>query len=415
MTTQQKSASSVYEKKWKRVQDAVALRKPDRVPVAPVIEMFPIFYSGITIKDAMNDYKKAEEAWDKFFADFDPDMGWDPIFAFPAKVIEKLDLQWFKWPGHGVPDNKIYQFVEGEYMKENEYDEFIYDPTHFLFTKYLPRTFSSLQGLSNLVIRDMVGLGWFGALPGFAMPEVQNALKNLMEGAEELVQWYGFLNEYTEKMKNWGIPKAYGAFSFAPYDLLGDTLRGTKGIMIDLYRQPNNVEKAVEKFIPIAIEMGIRGARVSGNPFVWIWLHKGCKGFMSNEQFDRFYWPGLKDLIVSLVDAGLIPVVYGEGDHTPRLKRMREIPSGKVIYHFEFTDMAKAKEILGDVACISGNLPNSLLISGKPEEVKTHIKWLIDVVGKVGGFIMDTAQLIDEANPENLKVAFDYTKEYGVY
>ena len=35
--------------------------------------------------------------------------------------------------------------------------------------------------------------------------------------------------------------------------------------------------------------------------------------------------------------------------------------------------------------------------------------------GKDGGYIMDTAVMLDEAKPENLKAMIEFTKEYGVY
>ena len=34
-----------------------------------------------------------------------------------------------------------YQFVEGEYMKAEEYDELIYDPSDFIIRKYWPRAY----------------------------------------------------------------------------------------------------------------------------------------------------------------------------------------------------------------------------------------------------------------------------------
>jgi hypothetical protein len=40
---------------------------------------------------------------------------------------------------------------------------------------------------------------------------------------------------------------------------------------------------------------------------------------------------------------------------------------------------------------------------------------LIDTVGRKGGLIMDSAFMLDEAKPENLKAMIDFTKEYGVY
>jgi uroporphyrinogen-III decarboxylase len=77
--------------------------------------------------------------------------------------------------------------------------------------------------------------------------------------------------------------------------------------------------------------------------------------------------------------------------------------------------MFKAKEVLGDVVCLQGNVPISLLVAGTPEEVKTHCKKLIDEVGRGGGFILSPSTGLDNARPENVKAMFDVTKEYGVY
>ena len=85
------------------------------------------------------------------------------------------------------------------------------------------------------------------------------------------------------------------------------------------------------------------------------------------------------------------------------------------MYHFEIVDLVKAKETLSGIACINGNVPNSLLIAGTPDEVKDYCKMLIDLLGKDGGFMMETAGLLDEANVENVKTMFEFTKEYGVY
>jgi uroporphyrinogen-III decarboxylase len=104
-----------------------------------------------------------------------------------------------------------------------------------------------------------------------------------------------------------------------------------------------------------------------------------------------------------------------EGDYTSRLKYFLELPKGKIIGHFDTTDIFKAKEILGGHICIQGNIPASLLQSGNPELVKQHTKKLIDIVGKDGGYIMSCRSSMDEADPALVKVWIDYTKEYGVY
>ena len=94
---------------------------------------------------------------------------------------------------------------------------------------------------------------------------------------------------------------------------------------------------------------------------------------------------------------------------------MADLPKGKILGFFDSTDIYKAKEIIGKTMCMSGFMPLSLLQTGTPEKVKDYAKKLIDVVGKDGGFIMGPKSAMDEANPELVKVWFDFTKDYGVY
>jgi uroporphyrinogen-III decarboxylase len=111
----------------------------------------------------------------------------------------------------------------------------------------------------------------------------------------------------------------------------------------------------------------------------------------------------------------LTPSVFFEGDFTSRLEYFLELPRGKMIAHFDATDMFKAKEILRDHTCIQGNVPSSLLQTGTPQDIKDYCRKLIDVVGKDGGLIISPRSSLDEAKPENLRAMIDFTKEYGVY
>jgi uroporphyrinogen-III decarboxylase len=62
-----------------------------------------------------------------------------------------------------------------------------------------------------------------------------------------------------------------------------------------------------------------------------------------------------------------------------------------------------------------GSVPNIQLLAGTPEDVRATCRRLIDTLGRDGGYIMDTAFMLDEARPENLKAMIDFTKEYGLY
>ena len=409
-----KSPEELYQERVQRVWDAVQLKTPDRVPVFGPYQLFPYTYGGITFKEAMNDYAKAREACHKFVDEFQPDLDFGPILAYPAKPMETLGLKWFKWPGHGLDDHVMYQYVEGEYMTAEEYDEFIADPSDFMLTKWVPRSFEGLGAFAEFpTMRRMMWSGWMG-LGAFASPEMQETFRIAVEAGKQVNQWWESIFQYNDEVKAKGFPTAYSAFDWPPFDIIGDTLRGTRGILSDIMRRPDKLLEALEVATKIFIEYG-SGAAGAELPLCWIWMHKGTGKFMSPEQFDTFYWPWLRKGMLALIDQGIIPMVYCEADVESRLESFADVPKGKVIYHVAQTDLVKAKAVLGDTACIMGNVPNIIMHSGTPDEVKDYCKWAIDVAGKDGGYIMDTAVMLDEAKPENLKAMIDFTKDYGVY
>jgi uroporphyrinogen-III decarboxylase len=163
------------------------------------------------------------------------------------------------------------------------------------------------------------------------------------------------------------------------------------------------------------IGMGVAAAQQTGNPLIFIPLHKGADGFLSDAQFKKFYWPTLKQVILGLIDAGCIPFPAAEGGYNTRLDVIKDLPAGKTMWMFDQTDLIKAKKIVGNKLCIFGNVSSAMLELGTPEEVKDYVKKLIDNVGKDGGFVLANGAFFDNAKPENLTAMVEFTKEYGVY
>ncbi len=414
-----KTAQELYQEREKRVLDAIALKQPDRVPILAILSFFPAGYSNMTIQEIMYDPEKMWEAYRRTLLEFEPDMDQNPFgLRFVGPILEVLDFKQLIWPGHGLGPNITYQFIEGEYMTAEEYDHFLFDPTDFMLRKYWPRVFGSLKAFEKLpAVRDIVTYAMgtaFGFAP-FAQPDVMEALDILKRAGERSVEIATYARRYSEMAKEAGFPMQYGGFTQAPFDTLGDYFRGTKGLMLDMYRRPNQVIKACEKLLPMMIEMAVGAARTTGNPRIFIPIHKGLDGFMSMAQFRKFFWPTLKDLMTSLINEGLTPCPLWEGNCTSRLEAIRDIPAGKAIYGFEATDIFKAKDVLGDTVCIKGNIPLSTMVTGTPEDVKAYCKRLIDVAGRGGGYIMDAAASLDNARLENIKAMFDFTREYGTY
>jgi len=415
---QSPEAEANYKANITRFKDALQLKKtPDRVPVVVFPNMYPYIYAGMTIEEAMYDYDKCVAGYKKFVLDFKPDVHMGAAGPGPGKFYEILDYKLYKWPGHGVASEHSYQCVEGEYMKAEEYDLLMADPSFYFRNFYLPRVFGALEGFTMLPpltgILEIYGVA-FNFIP-YALPPVQGTFKALFEAGAEALKWAMAIGGTDAELKTLGFPNIFGGFTKAPFDVIGDTLRGTRGIMMDMYRQPDKVLKAMEALVPIMIGMGIGASQQTGNPLIFIPLHKGADGFLSDEQFKKFYWPTLKQVIVGLVEGGCIPFPALEGHWGSRLKVIQDIPKGKTAWMVDQTDMAKVKETLGKNACLIGNVSSSMLGLVTPDEVKAYCKKLIDTVGKGGGFIMGNGAFFDHAKPENVHAMIDFTKEYGVY
>jgi len=94
---------------------------------------------------------------------------------------------------------------------------------------------------------------------------------------------------------------------------------------------------------------------------------------------------------------------------------IKDLPRGSVIWLFEDIDMARAKRVLGNHACIAGNIPASLMHTGTPAQVKDYCKRLIETCAPGGGYILSGAAGMNEGDPEVLRAIMAAAQEYGVY
>jgi hypothetical protein len=411
---QSPEAKKAYEERILRIKAAIELKKPDRVPVILMPGFFPVYYAGMTPHEVMYDYEKLNVAFKKYTLDFAPDGHIGATAPGPGRMFEILDYKLYSWPGHGVSPEHPYQCNEAEYMKADEYDALIQDPSGYFLNVYLPRICGALQPLQMLPffpgILEMYGLG-FSFLP-FGLPPVQDALKALMQAGEEALKWAIAVGASEAELAAAGIPQLLGGFTKAPFDVIGDTLRGTKGIMLDMYRQPQKLIQAMEALVPLMVKMGVGAAQTTGHPLIFMPLHKGADGFLSDEQYRKFYWPTLRAVMVGLIENGCIPLPAAEGGYGSRLEVIRDIPKGRTLWMIDQTDMVKAKQALDGIACVLGNVSLSMLSMGTPEQVKEYAKDLIKNANGSGGFIIGNGAFFDQAKPENVAAIVETAKAY---
>ena len=411
-------AEKAYKERATRLMNAILLREPDRVPVQLPVGNFPIYYAGGTLQKVMYDYEELRRAWRKFLYDFDMDTYSGPGSIYPGKVLETIDFRMYKWPGHGLaPGVSSYQFVEDEYMMADEYDALIRDPSDFAMRVFMPRVVGALEPLKNLVpFSSILGIGSpIGYVSPGRRPDVQAAFQAIIDAGKEMEKWQEVVGDCNREALAAGFPSIRGGSTLAPFDSIADILRGTRGITKDMYRQPDKLITAMEKIADLTIEQAISSANALGGIMVGFPLHKGDDTFMSQKQFETFYWPTLKRVILALINEGLMVMLVAEGRYEMRLDTIKELPRGWTWWHFDQTDMAKAKKILGDMACIAGNVPSSLLYTGTPRDVKEYCRRLIEVCGEGGGYILTGGSSVAKANPDNLHAFMEAAKEYGVY
>jgi hypothetical protein len=418
--TANNSPAQQAEQRNKRVMDAAQLRQPDRVPILMRFRGLLPELQGATPLDLYENHELAQEALERAALLFQPDIceGVDGS-PQPSRI---LGDRMTKWPGYGLGPEGTFQYHEAEFMKAEDYDAFLVDPSDWAIRHYLPRVFGELEALAMLPPLAMSLMGYYAVaqLGSFlTLKPVVAAFQKLQQAAEAQADYAAIRVASARRMMELGFPPYLfyaGASVYAPFDFMSDTLRGMKGIFMDLRRCPEKVLAAEERVIPILIEHSIAISRARNVPYTHIPLHRGSDGFISLNAFEKFYWPQLKQVLFGLIDAGITPVVFYEGVWNQRLKYLAELPKGKTVGIFQDTDLIQAKQILGDTMCIVGGMPISLLSGGTPQQVRERTKLMCREVGAGGGFIMTTSVGdLRGCKLDLIQAWADATMEFGVY
>lgn len=411
-----KTAAQLVEEKEKRIMDAIRLRGTDRVPIICGMGYFPAKYAGIPSSAAYYDYRAWVAAYRKTLRDFHADLIYPQPFT-PGIALEYLEPKQIRWPGHGVDPYKGHQAIEVESMRADEYDMYVNDPSDYMFRMHLSRASDKLAGLAKLPkLSSLSGMAGAQMLAvALTSPEGEVAIKTLMKVGREIRRWQPRLAKFNQMMVDMGFPEYFQGSALPPFDIISHSMRGMTGTMMDMFRQPEKVIAACEKILELTLARPMPPPNRFGNMRFFMTNTRGSDEFMSKKQFDTFYWPTFKKLVLTLIERGATPCIFFEGNFTSRLEYLLQFPKGSILVRLDTTDIYRAKEVLKDHLCIQGNVPSSLLQTGTVDDVKAYCKKLIDIVGKGGGFILSPRSSTDEVKPENLKAMIDFTHEYGVY
>jgi len=393
--------AKLYAKRLKRYVTAMRNEKPDTIPIRPFVAEFTAKYAGYTCQEVTHDFEKAFIAARKCAADFD----WDAVVANMVYVwtglTQAIGLKYYAVPGIDLSPDVGFQYLEPSedraFMKPDEYDQLIEDPTGFLFNVWLPRVSADVSAMGQPT-------------------SFRNNLSFLKGGMAMLSYFNAFVKQIELLRDESGTVSAIAGILKAPFDILADKLRGYLGLVADLFERPKKILAACEAMMPHLLHVALSGADPNKNVPIGFWMHRGCVPFVSREHFDKLYWPTLKPIVEELWAHGHQVLFYAEGNWNAHLKSFAELPEGSIVYHVDQADIFEVHRVLGHKFCISGGIPNYLLSFGTPQEVRDYCKKVIDGVARDGGYIMDASAIIqDDAKAENIKAMTEFTREYGAY
>jgi Uroporphyrinogen decarboxylase (URO-D) len=385
----------LFEERLARYQATIALEPTDRMMVAGTgANNFAEIYAGYSRQEIMYDINKWMAAESKFAEDFSQidilraGRIWGPMF-------EAVGFRLYRLPGRDLPANTDFQFVEGEWMKADEYDLLIDSPVEFMMERRLPRIFGEFKEKGS----------------------ARSYMAFLKSGMAYVLMGQLMREKALNLEKKYGLPQPMQGKMSAPFDILADGYRGLQGIMIDLFERPGKVTAACEALIPDLVNCAIAEADPLKRYPIFMPLHRGNHPFLSPKQFNTFYWPSLHKAISLLIEAGYTIRAFLEGDWTPNWHHWNEFPKGKILCDIDNkADIVKAKQDIGGTVCLAGGIPDRMFMLGTPEEMRTRVKELCETVGKDGGVILNGGCAIPYlTKPENFRAFIDATLEYGNY
>lgn len=410
-------ARAAHDARWQRILDCVALKQPDRMPVAMYCTFWLATYGGVSFKEVMYDYELTARLAERAVLEFEPDAV-APLVSATAlgRIFEAADFKQVQWPGHGVADHQPYQYLDREYVSAAELRDLLADPTGFYLNTYLPRVFGVFEGMEKFPrLPGMFYIRGITGLRPLADPDLRRALRRILDAADEVDRFVTRAGQWNQRIGELGFPILNGSNSGAPYDVIADYFRGATGMMKDLFRHKELLLEVLDMMRRNLVRLTIANARASGNPIVFIPIHWAPDAFMSPKQFETFWWPSFRQMMLDLIEAGLVPMPLWESDCTKRLEVIKDIPAGKCIYWFERTDIVQAHAVLGDRVALRGNLSPSMMTTGSPADVDAAVRRLVDEVWNEGGkLILDTAFGIPDETPvANVRAMFDAARRYA--
>jgi hypothetical protein len=329
-----KSTEELRREREKRIWDAVELRVPDRVPVIFGGTFFACKYAGIPYSAAYYDTVAWKNAFKKMIVEMDPDAyGWEPRESGVA--LEALASNYTRWPGGTLPPDVPFQIAEKEYMKEDEYDLFLTDPSDYMMRYLLPRVYDSLQPLTKLPSLMGFGANVEALARMLASSEFESVVKAIKKAGDAEEARQQVLSTMMQEMGSLGFPEPLPARGgiMPPFSSFSNTFRTFNGVVKDMYRRPEKLKAALQLMLDFRIARAAPAVKRPGHPTLGSSgeAHSVSDEFFSNKQFEEFVWPYWRQAMDKTYDLGYeIISMFFEGRRDKQLHYFTQYPKRSI-------------------------------------------------------------------------------------
>lgn len=367
---------TLYEQRIQRLHDAVAMRPVDKIPVSINGPAFVASAQGLTLKEFITDFDRGTQA----SIDFMARMGTADSLQTPIMWPEGLSAQWMSKvssPGFELDDNQLWQVEEAEVIK---YDDYQYILDHG-FAKFKEEV------LVNRLHVNMPMLAKFGQAVGAAAQRCAQAGFPVINAAG-----------------NVGTP-------FEP--ICGG--RGLSNFFMDLFDEPELLSEVFDEVMKASVAEYTDALDHNPDAFgSWVGGWRAAPALLSEDMWAEYVWPYLKKLAMITIERGFTPIFHLDSNWDRGFPYFKELPPRTYILSLDGTsDIRLCRGIMGDEACIMGDVPASLLAFSSDSEVYDYTHKLIDDVGpKTGLIVCSGCDIPFNAKYENVKAMVDAAAEY---
>ncbi|WP_094603540.1 Uroporphyrinogen decarboxylase [Sporomusa silvacetica DSM 10669] len=220
-----------------------------------------------------------------------------------------------------------------------------------------------------------------------------------------------YLNAAKHVVSEIGEQVFVGCIYAAPFTTASH-LRGTEMFIRETYKNPSLVNELLELSKGSALAMIDALAEIGVVPVIVDPV--ASTSLISPRQFEKFAMPHLTDIVARAHVKGLPICLHICGKSTPIIELMAE--TGADILSIDIIDMALTKKLVGNKACLFGNIkPAETMLKGTPEKVAAEVREIIQNAGdSPRGLIVSTGcEIPFNTPPENIDAVMAATRLYG--